>query len=192
MMKSNNTGEVERSELQRRTLLRLPPVSLFFAISGLCLIALAPWQVKWVGQARGWFTQPAFAPLMGLAVMTVFACARAVMHYRHDASSQYRAALHEHVSAFIAVYRIPAIIAAFFMIYLSVISVIGFAPASLVFLLSVLWLTDLANRYWCIVTVIAVIALVVIFRVTLGLWLPDAALYEFLPAYWRDLANAYF
>ena len=165
-----------------------PGVYWCILLAGLLLLALLPDQASWIDTKRGWFTQPMVGPAIGLTIMTLFAGLRAWRGFRrwHPDSN-----LLEDLFSALSNYRVAIISGALFFIYINCLPIIGFVPASLIFVTTLLWLSRLLDRFWFGATLFTLFLMVMIFRVGVGLWLPDVWLYEQLPTQWADFANQY-
>jgi len=165
-----------------------PAVYWGILIAGVALLLWMPDQASWVNTKRGWFTQPMIGSALGLSIMTLFAGWRALRSYRRWHPN--REILDELLSA-LSAYRVALLSSVLFFIYINSLEVIGFAPSTLLFVCTLLWLSRLLNRLWFIAALGTLTALVLIFRVGLNLWLPEVWLYEQLPLPWADFANQY-
>lgn len=157
--------------------------------AGVALLLSMPEQAKWIETKRGWFTQPMVGSALGLSVMVTFAAWRAVFSFKAYKANPAR--LLESAFYSLGRYRVAIITSALFFVYVNTLSVIGFVPATLIFVTFLLWLSRLLDRFWFAVTLFTLFVVVLIFRVGLALWLPDVWLYEFLPEQWVVFANQY-
>ncbi len=78
------------------------------------------------------------------------------------------------------------------MIYLWAIQHLGYAPSTLVFVLGLLWRVGLRSPLWMLAGVAVPVALTLIFRVGLGVWMPAPELYDLAPEGLRALLIRYF
>lgn len=166
-----------------------PLAYLVLFIGALVLIFFSFNETQWVATNRGWFLQPRVAVLFGLIIFAFFTLIRLI---------QYRSLLNFRYSAwplrlvnFIDDYRTALISSITFLIYLKSLSIFGFALSTLLFVSTLLWFSQLLNRTWFLVSLFTVITLVLIFRVGVSVWLPEAWLYELLPDALADFANQY-
>lgn len=162
---------------------------LFLFFAGLILIVFLFRETQWVDTSRGWYLQPRITSLFGLGVFMFFVTVRVIQYNKRkivelllmpyifpDLLERYRAAA---VSSFV------------FLIFITSLSIIGFALSTFLFLVTLLWLSRLLNINWFFITLITVLVLVLIFRVGVNLWFPDVWLYELLPTKLSDFANQY-
>lgn len=164
-------------------------------IASVILLLLIPEQASWVETKRGWYTQPMMGALLGLSIMAIFSAYR-VIQFTYGKGNQWRSTAFrqnplESLVALFDSYRTALISSALFYLYIESLSIIGFVPATFIFVTILLWLSRLFNRVWLLATVGTLIALVLIFRVAVSVWLPDVWLYSLLPDYLGDFANRY-
>lgn len=165
-------------------------------IASVVLLVLLPAQAPWVETHRGWYTQPMMGAVLGLGIMASFSAYRVIQFtlFRDNKwrSSLFRQNPLESLVAVLDSYRTALLSSALFYLYIKSLPVIGFVPATFIFVTVLLWLCRLFYRVWILATVGTLIALVLIFRVAVSVWLPDVWLYSFLPDHLADLANRYF
>lgn len=159
------------------------------------LLVLIPDQAAWVETKRGWYTQPMMGALLGLGIMTIFSAYRVLQLTRNNAnqwrSTVFRQNPLETLVAILDSYRTALISSILFFLYIKSLSIIGFVLATFIFVTVLLWLSRLFNRTWLLATIGTLIALVLIFRVAVSVWLPDVWLYSLLPDHLADFANRY-
>ena len=164
-------------------------IFVLFAVCGLLLLWFLPEQASWVKTKRGWYTQPMMGPALGLGVFVVFALLKVLYHIRRFSLHPIRAL--DSGAETIASYRVAIIAGALFALYIHSLSIMGFAPATLLFVCTLLWVSRLLDGFRLMMSVLGVAAVVIIFRVMLNLWLPDVWLYGLLPESWSLFANQY-
>ncbi|GAL31892.1 hypothetical protein JCM19240_5323 [Vibrio maritimus] len=186
--------QIELARSSTSTDSQLPSHYYFYLLSFLgstVLLLLQPWQAKEVVRAHGWYTQPYIAPYVGLIVISVFSglylLLNTAKHIRYLKSINPFELVFEAISR----YRSAIIISLFFMLFIASLSIIGFAPSSLLLILSMLWISNLFNKVWVFMAVLSVSVIVLVFRVLVSFWLPDVWLYSLFPAQIADFANMY-
>lgn len=164
---------------------------IYFGILTVALILLAflPWEASWVETRRGWYTQPMFGTALGLIIVALFAAVRVIEALRQNLLQKPNPA--EILAEFLSSYRVALFSSTLFFLYINTLSVLGFFLASLIFISTLLWLSRLLNRTWFIASLCTLIAMVLIFRVGVSIWMPDVWLYGLLPDSWSDFANQY-
>ena len=163
-----------------------PGIYWLLLLLGLGLLLLAPWQASWVDTSRGWFVQPRVGSSVGLVVLVLFALVRVAQFARAG-----RWPLASELLNNLPGYRTAILSSLLFLLYIGSLPVLGFVLSTLLFVGTLLWLSRLLDRFWLIVTALTVLALVLIFRVGVSVWLPDAWIYSLLPDALADLANRY-
>lgn len=158
-------------------------------IVALILLACLPWEASLVNTRRGWYTQPMFGAALGLSIFALFTAVRVLQSLRQRLLSLQNPA--EMLAEFLSNYRVALISAALFFLYINTLSVLGFVLSSLIFVSTLLWLSRLFNRTWFLASLGTLVAMVLIFRVGVSVWLPDVWLYGLLPDSWADFANQY-
>lgn len=167
---------------------------ILFIVSVVLLI-LVPDQAAWVETRRGWYTQPMMGALLGLGILAIFSAYRAVQLTRREIRQGRRPLFQrnplETLVGLLDSYRTALISSLLFFLYIKSLPLIGFVPATFIFVTVLLWLSRLLNRTWLVATIGTLMALVLIFRVTVSVWMPDVWLYSLLPDHLADFANRY-
>jgi hypothetical protein len=70
-----------------------------------------------------------------------------------------------------------------FCMYLVAVAWLGFAVATLLFLQFVVWRSGLRGARWVVTALLVTVAIVVVFRLGIGLWFPLPPLFKLLPAW---------
>jgi len=192
MLTMNNKNiHLDSVEQDAETTVSDKSYGIYFGILAvtLILLALLPWEASWVETRRGWYTQPMFGSALGLIIVALFAAVRVIDALRHNLIQKLNPA--EMLAEFFSSYRVALFSSALFFLYINTLSIFGFFLASLIFISTLLWLSRLFNRTWFIASLCTLIAMVLIFRVGVSVWMPDVWLYGLLPDSWSDFANQY-
>jgi len=139
---------------------------------------------------HGWYTHPHIAPLFGLCLFALFSTIKLFLVIKPIKGE--RKLLESFVFG-LGEYRLVFITAILFFVYINIITVVGFALSTLLFVLLIMWLSRLLSPLWAFNSFIAVALIILIFRVGVNIWIPDVALYEALfsgETLW--FMNAYF
>lgn len=153
---------------------------LFFIVTfvvTMYLIFSFPEHTTEMKRARGWYTQPFVAPLVGLSVLAFFSFLKllTILRPQPDDDTIVRGLIDN-----LPYYQVVLITGTLFIVYIYAIGVIGFAASTLLFVLSLLWLSRLLTWFWAFYALVAVTLIVLIFRVGVNIWFPDVTLYETL------------
>ncbi len=165
----------------------------FLLLAALLLLCLVPDQAAWVNTTRGWYTQPLLGCVLGLGVMALFALVRVVESLKNFRESPIGRGENTVETVFdeLESYRTALVSSLLFFLYVQSLSAFGFMLSTLVFTTVLLWMSRLLSLNWFITNLVTVAVLILIFRVTLNIWLPDAWIYSLLPDNLADLANQY-
>lgn len=140
----------------------------------------------------GWWTKPAFAPGVALAVLcfaNVWTLARQVWQIWRDppGREEWRGA-----GRSILAWLLPLEFLAYFAAYVWALGILGYLPATLIFVLGLSWRAGLRSLRWALAGVALSFAMVAVFRWGLGVWMPTPAFYDAFPAPWRSWAIRFF
>lgn len=124
---------------------------------------------------HGWYTQPYVAPLFGLGLLAFFSFIKLMLVIRPIEGEK---SLVESFVESLSYYRMVVITGVLFFVYVKVITIIGFAISTTLFILAIVWLSRLMSPIWALNTLIAVTLVILIFRVGVNIWIPDVVLYE--------------
>lgn len=131
--------------------------------------------------AGGWWTRPALAPGFALALLVganILTLARAIADLR--AAPPTADEWHEARAKVMGWLR-PLEFLAYFGAYLWLAMHLGYFLATLAFVLWLMLRTGLRSRRWLMVGLGLVAALILIFRVGLGVWMPTPDFYDAAP-----------
>lgn len=167
-------------------------LTLIFAAISLTLLALLPWATRHGQASGGWWTRPALAPgvaLGVLAVANVITLWREIAALRADPPGPgERAAARD---CFVAWLR-PLEFLAYYAVYVWAIQHIGYFPATLLFMLGLLLRVGLRSPGWLLAGALGAVALLLVFRIGLGVWMPAPDLYDLAPASLRSALIRWF
>lgn len=147
----------------------------------LALVVIAPFATRAQPPGRAWFLAPVAWPLVCLGLTLA---AGAVLTFRF--ARDWRAAPDRAAFGGRAVWAfggLPLALehAVWFCLYLAAVSYLGFALATFVYLQFMVWRTGLRDWLWAGVALLVTVALVLIFRVGIGIWFPLAPVFGLLP-----------
>ena len=148
---------------------------LFITIISICLIFTYQSHTVEIKRDHGWYTQPYVAPLFGLGILAFFSFIKLLLVIRPIEGEK---SLLESFVESLGYYRMVFITGILFFVYVNAITIIGFTLSTMLFVLSIVWLSRLISPIWVLNTFIAVALIVLIFRVGVNIWIPDVALYE--------------
>jgi hypothetical protein len=156
-------------------------LALVFTAVSVALLALIGVATK-TGQASGgWWTRPAFAPGVALAVLVL---ANAVTLWRDLADLRARPATPaewaEARGRMLGWFR-PLEYLAYFALYIWSVQHVGYFPSTLVFVLGLIARAGLRSRVWVLAGLGLAVFMVAVFRAGLGVWMPAPEVYDLFP-----------
>ncbi len=151
---------------------------LLFAVGGLLLLPIATSSGP---SKQGWWTQPIFMPALTLSIIVVPALILCWRHFRsmranpdlRPGSRATRVELWQWLK--------PVEFFVYYVLYIWLLSLIGYFLSSLIFILLLSWRVGLRSKTWMLIALLFAITLVALFRWGLGVWVPQADLYELFP-----------
>ena len=155
-------------------------VVLFLA--ALILIALAPFATRPPPAGRAWFLAPVNWPLLSLGMASIAGAVlawRFVAAWRADGGETFRRNALWAFGGFGGALEYSL----YFCIYLIGVAWLGFTIATLIFMQVTIWRSGLRGRVWVSTGIAVTLAIVVIFRLGIGLWFPLAPLFKLFPAW---------
>ncbi|EEW26995.1 tripartite tricarboxylate transporter TctB family protein [Rhodobacter ferrooxidans] len=167
-------------ELPANRLESLALTAMFFAVA-LALLLAMPWATRWGQASGGWWTRPALMPglaLAGLTLANLITLGRALTDLRADPPTpEERIVARQNILGWLR----PVEFLAYFAIYVWAIGHLGYLLATLTFILGLMLRVRLTSPRWLLTGVLTALALVAIFRVGLGVWMPAPPLYDLAP-----------
>lgn len=161
----------------------------FILVGALLFLCLLPLETPWVDTKRGWYIQPMFGSSLGLFLVAVFSAVRVIESVKRGYLINLKPI--DRLIDTLSSYRTALFSALLFFLYINTLSVLGFVLSTLIFILTLLWLSRLFEQTWILASLFTITVMVLIFRVGLSVWLPDVWLYSLLPDTWTDFANQY-
>lgn len=169
---------------------RLP----FYVLTGvvsLVLLFYIPSEASIIDTKKGWFLQPMVGPALGLSIMALFSAIKLAGSVKLLIAVNYRVWFNYMFDA-MSESRVPIIVGIVFYVYINSINVIGFFLSTFLFACALLYLSNLLNRFWLLVTFLTTLSILLIFRMGIGLWMEDVWLYGLFPDQLSEFANSYF
>lgn len=158
---------------------------------GVAILILLPFATHAQPEGKPWFLSPRILP--ATSALAIVAGGLAIAMRFHSLWSQalrkdlfWRKAL----SGFEGM-RSALIYSAAFLVYVFALNYVGFALSSLAFGQFCLWRAGLRSRSWAIWNVIFCVVLVVVLRVMMGLWFPQAPVMQYFPDWFANGIGTY-
>ncbi|MBO6901202.1 MAG: hypothetical protein JJ864_07630 [Rhizobiaceae bacterium] len=150
--------------------------------AALMLIALAPFATRPPPAGRAWFLAPVNWPLLSLGLASIAGAIlawRFVTAWRADGGETFRRNALWAFGGFGGTLEYSL----YFCIYLIGVAWLGFTLATLIFMQVTIWRSGLRGRMWVGAGIAVTLAIVVVFRLGIGLWFPLAPLFKLFPAW---------
>lgn len=162
------------------------PATGLFALAVLALmlvlLLILPFATSGQPMGKSWFLSPRNAPLAAILVTSLGAGLMVAQFFRSYALARDRRAfLAEAFRGFDG--SLDALLyCALFGLYVLALGYVGFAFSTLLFGQACLWVCGLRSLRWAGWNLFFTVMLVVILRVFMGLWFPQAPVLDFVPA----------
>lgn len=171
-----------------------PALGLFAMVTlavVLVLLLLLPMATSGQPVGKSWFLSPRNAPLAAILVTGLGAALLVAQFLRAYAyASDRRAYLASAFSGFDGS-REALLYCLLFGLYVLALGYMGFAISTLVFGQACLWISGLRTANWAGWNLVFTVALVVILRVFMGLWFPQAPILAYVPASFANAIGPY-
>lgn len=158
---------------------------------GLVILVLLPFATHGQPEGKPWFLSPRILPATAALSIMVGGFAIA-LRFRSLWSNAMRKDLfwRKALSGFEGM-RSALIYSAAFIVYVFALNYVGFALSSLAFGQFCLWRAGLRSRKWAIWNLMFCVVLVVVLRVLMGLWFPQAPVMQYLPDWFANGIGTY-
>lgn len=156
-------------------------LTLIFTVISVLLLAVIAIATRHGPENSGWWTRPALAPGVALGLLAFANC---LTLWRELADLRRTpATVSEWAEARLKIigWLRPIEYLAYFSIYLFALQHLGYFPATLVFILGLLVRSGLRSPRWLLAGALTSVALVLVFRVGLGVWMPAPEVYDLFP-----------
>lgn len=154
--------------------------ALVFTLA-LVLLALVPFATHPAPIAKGWFTEPRNAPILGLLIMAAAGSVFAFRLIAGLANPANRPSYTAYAGMAFAGIATALEYSLYFVVYLVVLGFAGFALSTLLFGQFCIWRAGLRSWRWAFANAAFTIVTVLVLRVGLGLWFPQAGMFSLLP-----------
>lgn len=157
-----------------------PLLALFFAVFGVGGLALLPFQTRIAPGDEGWFTQPWLMPLLTLGLLGAVSLIYVVTLWRNGEFAREKmsgAALAGEAWIWLK----SAEFFAWYVAYILLLGLIGYGFSTFLFIACLSLRVGLRQPKWLLAALGATLAMVLLFRFGLEIWVPPADLYDMLP-----------
>lgn len=156
--------------------------ALAFVALSLLLLAQIGNQTIWAAKTR-FFAQPRFWPVVGLGGMVVMGG----LHLYRLPWRRFTVQDRVELRRWLAVLEY----ALWFMAYVVLAPVIGYLPATLVFVPALSWRMGYRSRLMMMISVVFAVVVVVLFKTVLSVRIPGGLIYDYLPGALRSFFILY-
>lgn len=173
---------------------RLESLLLNFIFAGISLGLLVFLKIAThVGVASGgWWTRPAFIPGVALGILVIANFLTLERALRDLKTTPATPAEWDEAREKLRQILTPMEFLAYFAAYLFGVIHLGYFPATLIFVPALMWRVGLRSRGWIGAGLGLVIALTLIFRIGLGIWMPTPDYYDAAPEILRPYLTSWF
>lgn len=149
----------------------------------LVLIALAPIATRPQPPGRAWFLAPANWPLINLGIVLIAGGALVWQFFILWRGAADRKDFWDRAFWSFGGMGRALEYSLWFCLYLWSVGQIGFAISTLIFLQFTVWRSGLRGWKWMLTALLVALAIILVFRVGIGLWFPLAPLFRLMPAW---------
>ena len=155
-------------------------LALFFLVFGAGGLALMPFQTRTSPGDEGWFTQPWLMPLLTLTLLTAISLIYTVRLWRDRENFRINLAGGAMVGELWMWLR-SAEFFFWYVAYIWLLGVVGYGISTFLFVAGLGFRVGLRRPKWLLAALGATLAMTLLFRLGLEIWVPPAALYDALP-----------
>ncbi len=156
-------------------------VALFFLMLGAAGLALMPFQTRSSPGDEGWFTQPWLMPLLALILLFAVSLFYTVNLWRDRINAEAPEGGGTLAGELWAWLR-TAEFFLWYVAYIQLLGLIGYGLSTFIFIAGLGFRIGLRGPKWLLAALAATLAMTLLFRLGLKIWVPPAALYELLPS----------
>lgn len=167
-------------------------LTLIFSLISVALLAAIGLATRWGPASGGWWTRPALAPGVALAILVL---ANLITLWRELSDLRKTPATAEERHAAlgkIAGWLRPVEFLAYFAGYLWVLQHLGYFLSTLVFILFLMVRVKLTSPGWLLTGALTALALTAVFRMGLNVWMPVPEFYDLFPDAVRQALTRWF
>ena len=166
-------------------------LALFFLVFGAGGLALMPFQTRLAPGDEGWFTQPWLMPLLTLALLTAVSLIYTVRIWR-DRENTLASNTGKALAGELWMWLRSAEFFFWYVAYIWLLGVVGYGISTFIFVADLGFRIGLRHPKWLLAALGATIAMTLLFRLGLEIWVPPAALYDILPRSIGNFLQLYF
>jgi len=161
-------------------------IALFFVLFGAGGLVLLPFMTRTSPGDEGWYTQPWLMPTLTLALLTVCAVAHTIRILDRRAQSTGT------VGGELWMWLRAAEFFLWYVAYILLLGWVGYGLSTLLFIAGLSIRVGLRRPRWLLAALGVTIAMTLLFRLGLKIWVPAADLYDLMPKDVRNFLQRYF
>lgn len=163
-------------------------VAIFFLLFGAGGLALLPTFTGTSPGDEGWFTQPWLMPSLALTLLTVAALIHTLRLWRDRKPTSANCA---GLPGELWMWLRAGEFFLWYVLYIWLLGVLGYGLSTFVFVAGLGLRMGLRQPRWIIAALAVTVAMTLLFRLGLKIWVPAADLYEILPSGIRNFMQQY-
>ena len=165
-------------------------VAVFFLLFGALGLVLLPTFTGTSPGDEGWFTQPWLMPTLTLTLLTVASLVHTLRLWRdrQSVTARSESTLPREVWMWLRASEFFT----WYVLYIWLLGVLGYGLSTFVFIAGLGFRVGLREPRWFLAALGMTIAMTLLFRFGLKIWVPAADLYELLPKDIRNFMQRYF
>lgn len=155
-------------------------VALFFLVFGVGGLALMPYQTGTSPGDEGWFTQPWLMPLLTLGLLSAVSLIYVVKLWRSGEFATAKISGNA-LTGEAWIWLKSAEFFVWYVAYIALLGYIGYGLSTFLFVACLGLRVGLRTTKWLLAALGATLAMTLLFRLGLEIWVPPADLYDLLP-----------
>jgi hypothetical protein len=155
--------------------------ALIFTAVAAILLMLAPLATRPQPLGKGWYLAPVTWPAICLGMAIIAGLILSVRFISAHRGAHDRPVFRQDAAWAFGGLGQALEYGAWFCVYLIGVGYLGFAIATVIFLEFVVWRAGLRGRKWMLTAFAVAVAIILIFRLGIGLWFPLPPLFKLLP-----------
>jgi len=164
----------------------------FLLVSGLILLTLIPVATKPAPNGQGWWTEPKLMPAISLVLWVIPAIYLTLNYFAKLRSGAIEKTDQTVLNQELFQWLKPLEFFVYYVIYIVLLGWVGYFLSSLIFVLGLSWRVGLRGRRWRIIALVTSLALILIFRWGLRVWIDSPLLFDLFPREIRLFLSRYF
>lgn len=158
---------------------------------GLAILILLPFATHGQPVGKPWFLSPRILPATAALAIMAGGIAIALRFHELWSTARRKDMFWQKAWSGFEGMRSALIYSAAFLVYVFALGYVGFAVSSLAFGQFCLWRAGLRTKRWALINLAFCVVVVLVLRVLMGLWFPQAPVMQFLPDWFANSVGPY-